>query len=164
MKRQSLCLSHTSHHSRSGRLQESAGRGLSTCQLRCAAAGTAAYCAPEVLNPDSPHSLEAAENPEIMLAADVWSFGVSTLPRCHRQQRPMPDTCWQSPLPTCSSPASGHSSCYAVRCVQVSLWELLERRRPYSGMDGFQVQTQVGHLLPLGLLGGWECALQAAHV
>ncbi|GAB4814115.1 hypothetical protein N2152v2_001161 [Parachlorella kessleri] len=61
--------------------------------------GTAAYCAPEVLNPDSPHSLEAAANPEIMLAADVWSFGVS-------------------------------------------LWELLERKRPYSGMDGFQVQTQ----------------------
>jgi hypothetical protein len=27
--------------------------------------------------------------------------------------------------------------------VQVTLWEIIERRRPFRDMDGFQIQTQV---------------------
>ena len=31
-----------------------------------------------------------------------------------------------------------------VYAFGVTLWELMERRRPYAGLDGFQIQTQVG--------------------
>lgn len=30
----------------------------------------------------------------------------------------------------------------------VTLWEIMERKRPFGGMDGFQIQTQVCSLLP----------------
>ena len=60
--------------------------------------GTAAYCAPELLHPETPKAMEEF-NEERLLKADVYSFGVL-------------------------------------------LWELLERKRPYNGMDGFQIQTQ----------------------
>lgn len=60
--------------------------------------GTAAYCAPELLHPETPKAMEEF-NEEQLLKADVYSFGVL-------------------------------------------LWELLERKRPYSGLDGFQIQTQ----------------------
>ena len=60
--------------------------------------GTAAYCAPELLHPETPKASEEF-NEERLLKADVYSFGVM-------------------------------------------LWELLERKRPYSGMDGFEIQTQ----------------------
>lgn len=62
--------------------------------------GTASYCAPELLQPQTPKAGEAeAFDPDALLKADVYSFG----------------------------------------CL---LWELLERKRPYADMDGFQVQTQ----------------------
>lgn len=60
--------------------------------------GTAAYCAPELLQSQTPKAGEAFD-PDALLQADVYSFGVL-------------------------------------------LWELLERKRPYSEMDGFQIQTQ----------------------
>ena len=60
--------------------------------------GTAAYSAPELLNPSSPRSSDISD-PSMMLKADVYSFGVI-------------------------------------------LWELLERKRPFADMDGFQIQTQ----------------------
>jgi serine/threonine protein kinase len=60
--------------------------------------GTAAYCAPELLHPETPKAAEEF-NEERLLKADVYSFGVL-------------------------------------------LWELLERKRPYYGMDGIQIQTQ----------------------
>jgi serine/threonine protein kinase len=82
--------------------------------------GTAAYSAPELLNPDSPpdqpldnhgdgddggggcaalHEDQQEFDTEKLLKADVYAFGVL-------------------------------------------LWELMERQRPHAGMDGFQVQTQ----------------------
>lgn len=60
--------------------------------------GTAAYSAPELLSSTSPRSHDMS-NPNLMLKADVYSFGVI-------------------------------------------LWELLERKRPFADMDGFQIQTQ----------------------
>ncbi|PRW39298.1 Mitogen-activated kinase kinase kinase dlk-1 [Chlorella sorokiniana] len=66
--------------------------------------GTAAYAAPELLNPETPDSAAAgrqvtAEEEARILKADVYSFGVT-------------------------------------------LFEIMERRRPFAGMDGFQIQTQ----------------------
>ena len=65
--------------------------------------GTAAYCAPELLGHDvldeHDKSLDKEEDLELLLKADVYSFGVL-------------------------------------------LYELLERKRPYAGMDGYQIQTQ----------------------
>lgn len=62
----------------------------------CAAGtiGTAAYCAPELLDATSPVSAQTAQQ---VLKSDVYSFGVL-------------------------------------------LWQILTRRRPYEGMDGFQVR------------------------
>lgn len=60
--------------------------------------GTAAYCAPEILSPETPKAGSMHQSSR-MLKADVYSFGVI-------------------------------------------LWELIERRRPFEDMDGFQIQTQ----------------------
>ncbi|KAK9811688.1 hypothetical protein WJX72_008422 [[Myrmecia] bisecta] len=61
--------------------------------------GTAAYCAPELMNVDGSPVAGADSNPARVLKADVYSFGVT-------------------------------------------LWEILERKRPYDGLDGFQIQAQ----------------------
>ncbi|KAL4440482.1 hypothetical protein ABPG75_003483 [Micractinium tetrahymenae] len=64
--------------------------------------GTAAYSAPELLNPDTPTDSRRPPGPEDeqrILKADVYAFGVT-------------------------------------------LYEILERKRPFAGMDGFQIQTQ----------------------
>ncbi|KAI3431344.1 hypothetical protein D9Q98_004402 [Chlorella vulgaris] len=74
--------------------------------------GTAAYSAPELLNPESPEASDAdrqatSEVEERIAKADVYSFGVT-------------------------------------------LWEIMERKRPFAGMDGFQIQTQ-WYLDPQGM-------------
>jgi hypothetical protein len=33
--------------------------------------------------------------------------------------------------------------CVQVYSFGVTLWEIMERKRPFAGMDGFQIQTQV---------------------
>lgn len=81
-----------------------AGDGMLERTLTPGVIGTAAYSAPELLNPDTPTAdgserQSSPEDEERILKADVYAFGVT-------------------------------------------LWEILERKRPFGGMDGFQIQTQ----------------------
>lgn len=118
--------------------------------------GTAAYAAPELLNPETPGSAAAgrqvtpAEEARILKADVSWwlqAQGLGSLPagrgtvlwsRC-RALYPTPQ---RAPFPTPSelfvlSPQQVYS-------FGVTLFEIMERRRPFAGMDGFQIQTQVG--------------------
>ena len=67
-------------------------------------------------------------------------------PACRHRVQPLLVLALLRPLACPNTPLHAYVSTLQVYSFGVTLWELMERKRPFAGYDGFQIQTQVGAL------------------